>query len=432
MLSPADAEFARREPAIPGLAFILDTEAVASALRANLPEADAVSTRQLYTRYRPPTDCLVAYELQLSGRPARIYAKAYCARVYDKLSKAHRVTIHDLVGRGGLVLDDEMVLVRVFPHDEKLSSLVDLTDDQRRSRLLAAILPDHPEFQNATVSTLHYKPERRYVGLIVTNHGERAVLKIYEESGYRKSRQVGSFLSEKPRWIARQLGHSDGYRAQIFDWSTGLPLSQNVCSANFDRHPIEATGGILAKLHSQRSSGLDALPREVEVARFLIAARAVAVTCKELAMEARDLALRIASELLAAPVIRRPIHGDFYADQAILTDDGIVLIDLDAAVRSDPATDLGNFIARLEYGALHGDLSRNRVRKVERALIDGYIAESRAEAPARIDLYNAAGLLRLAADPFRYREPDWPDRIATILRRIRAILESNSQAERNS
>lgn len=432
MLSQADAEFARREPAIPGLAFILDTESVACALRVNLPEADVPSMRQVYTRYRPPTDCLVAFELQLSGHPARVYAKAYCAHVYDKLSKAHGVTIHDFVGRGGLVLDDAMVLVRVFPHDEKLHSLADLTDDQRRSRLLAAVLPNQPEFQNATISMLHYKPERRYVGLIVTDRGERAVLKIYEQSGYRKSRQVGTFLLEKPRWIARQLGHSDSHRAQIFDWSAGFPLSRNVCAANFDRHPIEAAGGILAKFHSQRSSGLDALPREVEVARLLIAARAVAVTCERLAIEARDLALRIADQLLAAPVIRRPIHGDFYADQAILTADGIALIDLDAAVRSDPATDLGNFIARLEYGALRGDLSRNRVGEVERALIEGYIAESRTEAPARIGLYNAAGLLRLAADPFRYREPDWPERIATILRRIRSILESNSQVEQAS
>src|SRR5438445_4013913 len=348
MLSQPDAEFASSQPSIPGLALILDTESVADALRANLPEADALNMRQVYTRYRPPTDCLVAYELQRRDGPERIYAKAYCARAYDRLCKAGGM-INDFVASGGLVLADAMVLVRTFPYDEKLHSLADLTDDQSRSRLLAAVLPNQPEFQNATIRTLHYKPERRYVGLIVTDRDERAVLKIYEENGYRKSRQVGMFLSEKPRWIARQLGHSDSHRAQIFDWFAGFPLSQNVFTANFDRQPIEATGGILAKFHSQRSSGLDALPREVEVARLLIAARAVAVTCEELAMEARDLALRIASELLAAPVIRRPIHGDFYPDQAIVTEGGIVLIDLDAAVRSAPATDLGNFIARLEY-----------------------------------------------------------------------------------
>jgi len=332
--------------------------------------------------------------------------------------------INDFVASGGLVLADAMVLVRAFPYDEKLHSLADLTDDQSRSRLLAAVLPNQPEFYSATIRTLHYKPERRYVGLIVTDRDERAVLKIYEENGYRKSRQVGMFLSEKPRWIARQLGHSDSHRAQIFDWSAGFPLSQNVFAASFDRQPIEATGGILAKFHSQRSSGLDTLPREVEVARLLIAARAVAVTCNHLARVARDLALRIAGELLAAPVIRRPIHGDFYPDQAIVTEGGIVLIDLDAAVRSAPATDLGNFIARLEYRALRGDLSQNRVQAVRQALLDGYIAESRGAAPKRIDLYNAAGLLRLAADPFRYREPDWPDRIAIILTRINAILEN--------
>jgi streptomycin 6-kinase len=330
----------------------------------------------------------------------------------------------DLVGSGGLVLDDAMVLMRVFPYDEKITPLADLADAQKRSQLLAAVFPDKPEFQNAAITTLHYKAERRYVGLIVTDSGEKAVLKIYEERGYRKSKRVATFLSEKPRWITRPLGYSDRHRALVFSWSDGVSLSQNVCAASFDKHSFEAAGRILAKFHSQRSSGLNSLPRELEVAQLLIAARAVAVTCEQLTEIARDLALRMACKLLAAPVIRRPLHGDFYPDQVILTEDGIALIDLDAAVRGDPATDLGNFIARLEYGVLRGDLAPNRVREVRKALLEGYVAESAADAPARIDLYNAAGLLRLAVDPFRYREPNWPDRIAIILSRIDSILES--------
>jgi len=379
--------------------------------------------RQVYVRYRPPTDCLVAYELQLGDSAKRLYTKAYCARAYDKVRRVHKINPYAFERSGGLVRDDAMVLVRVFPHDEKIPSLVDLADAHRRSQLLAAALPDQPEFQNAEIRTLHYKPERRYVGLLVTDRGEQAVLKIYEEHGYQKSKQVRTFLSEKPRWIACPLGYSDGHRAQIFSWSDGVSLSQIACAASFDKHPIEAAGRILAKFHSHRSSGLNSLPRELEVAQLLIAARAVAVTCEHLTEMARDLALRMACEILAAPVIRRPLHGDFYPDQAILTDDGITLIDLDAAVRGDPATDLGNFIARLEYGALRGDLPPDRVQEVARALLEGYVAESGADTPARIDLYNAAGLLRLAVDPFRYREPNWPDRIANILKRIDAILE---------
>ena len=426
MLSQPDAGFASSQPAIPGLDLILDTESVADALRANLPEADASNMRQVYTRYRPPTDCLVAYELQLGGSPTLIYAKAYCAKAYDRLRKTRGTTVDDIVGSGGLIRDDKMVLVRCFPHDEKLHSLTDLADVRKRSQLLAAVMPDKPEFHNAAIRPLHYKPERRYVGLIATDRGEQAVLKIYEETGYRESKRVGTFLSEKPRWIAHPLGHSDSHRARAFSWSAGVSLSQSVCAASFDERPIEAAGQILARFHSRRSTGLYSLSREVEVAQLLIAARAVAVTCEVLAEKARDLALRIAWVLLAAPVIRKPVHGDFYPDQAILTEDGMALIDVDAAERGDPATDLGNFIARLEYRAIRGDLSRDRVQAVGKALVRGYITESAADAPPRIDLYNAAGLLRLAVDPFRYREPDWPERIAIILNRIDAILESRS------
>src|SRR5258708_33482767 len=147
MLSQADAEFVSRESAIPGLALILDTESVANALHANLPGTDILSMRQVYTRYRPTTDCLVAYELQLGDTPARIYAKAYCARAYDKLRRVREMMPSDLVGSGGRVLDDAMVLIRVFPYDEKIIPLADLANAQKRSQLLAAVLPDKPEFQ---------------------------------------------------------------------------------------------------------------------------------------------------------------------------------------------------------------------------------------------------------------------------------------------
>ena len=117
-----------------------------------------------------------------------------------------------------------------------------------------------------------------------------------------------------------------------------------------------------------------------------------------------------------------PIHGDFSADQVIISNGNVALVDLDQAVYSDPAADLGSFVARLEYDKLHRDLSPARVEVLASELFRGYRLQTQRDLPARVDLYVAAGLLRLAPHPFRYRESNWPEKTRAILRRAEAIM----------
>jgi aminoglycoside phosphotransferase (APT) family kinase protein len=123
------------------------------------------------------------------------------------------------------------------------------------------------------------------------------------------------------------------------------------------------------------------------------------------------------------PPVNLPTHGDFYAKQVLLADDSVAILDLDEAVRGDPAADLGNFVAHLERDALRGTLPSSRVELLQNALLEGYRVATHRPIPARTELYAAAGLLRLAPDPFRHREPDWPGRIEAILERTEAILD---------
>jgi hypothetical protein len=60
---PEDRALAARDPALPGLALLLDDAAVATALRERLPEARVRAARSTYIRYKPGTNCLVAFEL---------------------------------------------------------------------------------------------------------------------------------------------------------------------------------------------------------------------------------------------------------------------------------------------------------------------------------------------------------------------------------
>ena len=64
MLSPADADLVRRDPAIAGLATVLDEGAFLDTLAPLLPAVSLHSIRPLYARYKPMTRCVVGYQVE--------------------------------------------------------------------------------------------------------------------------------------------------------------------------------------------------------------------------------------------------------------------------------------------------------------------------------------------------------------------------------
>ncbi|HET7087176.1 MAG TPA: sulfotransferase, partial [Anaerolineae bacterium] len=53
VLSPGNVDLARRDPALPGLATVLDPEAFVGALRRSVPDADLGAARITYVKYKP-------------------------------------------------------------------------------------------------------------------------------------------------------------------------------------------------------------------------------------------------------------------------------------------------------------------------------------------------------------------------------------------
>ena len=145
MLSSHNAELARRDSALPGLALLLDPEAFAAALRKALPGTDVGEARVTYVRYRPERYCLVLYGLRVTGTEVDVYAKAH--RVNSrKLSKSReRQKVRGPLGPGGVILDDLAVAVYAFPNDHKLDALARLVDEEARKRLLRELFSDWPD-----------------------------------------------------------------------------------------------------------------------------------------------------------------------------------------------------------------------------------------------------------------------------------------------
>ena len=425
MLSPPEADLVRRDRALPGLATVLDPEALLAALAPDLATAEIRSASVRYVRYKPHTNCLAAYRLELDAPPRLVdlHAKAHRPDAPEKIDKGRRRPhVPGQLGPGRIVLEDRALVVWAFPNDPHLRAMRRLEDGSARSTLLHTVLPDRPDLWAGTLAPLRYKPERRYVGRLDTASGPQAVLKVHAAPRYEGAvRGAASIRSSGSLRVPRLLGRADAHRLVALEWLPGRLLGEALGDGGASCAAVAAVGAALGELHGQRSVGVSPVEPGAEAAGLLGLARDIAFLCPELARRAHDLAGWLVARLREHGTESQPIHGDFSADQVLLTDDGVAIFDLDRAALGDPAADFGTFAAHLEREALRGRLSPKQASALRAALLDGYRGSTQRQAPSGVDLYTAIALFRLVPEPFRALESDWPERMAAVLEQAAAV-----------
>ena len=129
MLSSVEIDLIRRDPAVPGLAIVLDPDAFVAALRQAAPKADLRTARIMYLRYKPQHYCRVTYRLDVAGTEIDVDVRACRAEDLGPwMEESDRANAAGPLGPGGIILEHCSVLVFVFPNDLKLPALQHLTD----------------------------------------------------------------------------------------------------------------------------------------------------------------------------------------------------------------------------------------------------------------------------------------------------------------
>jgi hypothetical protein len=428
MLSPDDADLCRRDPSLPGLALLLDTESLAEAVRRAAPAVEITGARATYLRYKPGLSCLAAYALDVAGREVLVHAHACTTADWEKYSK---LTGPDEVpgplGAGRLMWPAEGVLISTFPNDRKLKALRRLTDPDGLSRILSHFDPIGDPAR-ATLTVLAYKPERRLVARVETDGQPWAVLRVCTESAYEWALQnARAFRSDGRLRVARPLGHSRWQQVLGTEFLPGQALDSLIGGHEYPGPSIVApVSEALAELHAQRDVSVRSGDPAKAAGALADLATWVGFVCPSVAELAGALAAELASALAESPAETGATHGDFYASQVLLGADAqgrIGLLDLDEACTGERWADLGNFAAHLESDAIRGHVRAERVGPLVAALNASYSdASARALSP-RVKLYTAAALFRLAPHPFRRREPDWPGLTCRIVQRANELLE---------
>ncbi len=426
MFSSAETDLARRDPAVPGLATVLDPDAFVAELRRAAPQADLRAARVTYVRYKPQSYCRAAYQLDVAGAPSEVGVRA--CRPEDlarwcEVGEAAKVS--GPFGPGRIVLPDQALLVSVFPNDLKLPALQHLADAAKRKRVLREVLSDCQNLWQSELRCLRYRPERRYVAELRAADGTRALLKSYTRNAYGRGKtNARAFASRGLLRIARLLGCSDQHRLLAFEWLPGRLLMELCTAPELDDDALKLTGAALATLHAQNGDDLFCWTREDEVKDLLSLASEIGFICPPLARRADQVAQRLAAHLADAPAMGCARHGDFSANQVLVSDENVAIIDLDWACRGDPADDLGNFLAQAERLALRGELPPDRVGLLKESLLEGYALANGHRLPERVELYTAVEVFRRTRFPFRAREADWPQRTEALLERAAQILNT--------
>lgn len=396
MLSTPDAALAARDPALSGLAVVLDPDAMLARARERFPELDVTSLAPTYARYKPGVNCLVLYRLACREASALAYVKTFA---------------------------DGAIAWHPFPEDTTLHSLRRLDEPDARAALLRKILPGHEALWRSDIGVLAYKPERRFVARLTSDDGTSAVLKAYSEEGFatarvatRPARSAGD--RRWPRWLGRSTRH----RVLVFEWMPGQPLSGLLQQPGYE-NAVSLAGACLAGFHARSASSLRLFTGAEEDRGIAAAAESVGSLHPGLRALGQRLVAELRSRLHddAGEVVL--IHGDFYAKQVVVTDHGDVrLVDLDRAALGHPTVDLGNFIAHAEREVLNGAMQPSRRDAVVESLLDGYGSRGARVSERQLATRTAAALLKLAPDPFRHRQPDWARRMEVLLERAESLL----------
>ncbi|MFV0375432.1 phosphotransferase family protein [Microbacterium sp.] len=355
MSADAVRALVRRDAALPALAALLSRDRLSELLGGE------VVPRRL--RYKPGSSIVVAVDLDGGRRWVAQFGDHAKAR--KSMQRAARA--------GWQVTETEMAGVVTGP----------ALADRRLVRIVRRLQHRHPEVL-AGASVVRHNPHRRLVLRSPDADGDRFV-------------KVGS--PEMPEAVRRALHdarvpalvpvHLTGHVGSTPWWGCGDLTVAGATDA------VEAAAGALAALHDvRRPAAADDARGELDAA-----VRGIATIAPVAARPAQRIAagLRLAGG-------QAQLHGDFSADQVLVGDDGIRLVDFDRARIGPAERDLGSFAADAR---VRGDGG------IEAALWCGYTGAAIDERA--LAHWTAFGLLTRALEPFRTLQPDWPAAVERIV-----------------
>jgi len=380
-----------RDPALPRLGVLLETDAMAPILERSLGRpARLGDLRIARVSYKPGERVCVHYEAFVDGRREDAVARAVAGRDLEPRTRhprlvelARRVNGRSPAGVPLTYDADVQALLSWLPFDARLPALAE--DLPQRLREAGLSVPSKP----AEPRRLAYKPGRRAV-VRLGGHVVKTYASAQQFASAASALRAGNALTA----IATP-------RCEAVDARLLLTAQEAVDGAAV--HGMEGEVGALVRrlqntdiprLGPASSSLLEAATRKAAL---------IGTVMPTLARRVRGLADRLGRS--APPVARLvPAHGDFHARQLVRAGGDVYVLDLDSLCFASPALDLAEYAAgAAEAGAEAAEAARDR-------LLAGYGAR-----PGGLDWHLSAAILVRASHPFHKAAPAWMERVEELV-----------------
>jgi hypothetical protein len=358
------------DPAVPDLPLLADLDAVG----ATLPGWRA--TRRLHLRWLPGRSCTATFDLEADGTGERSI--------------------------GVVSAGPDGVDARLYLDDPALPGLRHVADGVASARRLGA--------DGGTAEPVRYRPGSRCTfGLSDGSGAPSAFAKVLPGAG--RLRDVSAAASAAGVPVAAEVAWWPELGCVV---QRAVPGAVPLGAVLPARPELAADAGVaLARLHSAPIdvSRWPVLGLEDDIARLDRLRTPVAAAVPEL-LAAYDRPLAALTAVVARGAGTEPVpgHGAYRAGQLVLGNDGrMVVLDLDGACRSEPARDLGNFLAYLRWHAMRHPEQRAALAGARDAFLHGYGTAAPAVQPARLAQHEAASLVKIAGRRTRdLSTGEWP------------------------
>ncbi len=426
-----------------GLSLLFDVSRILNVLssKADGSMLRIVSCRITWVRYKPETNCLVAYELGCTdtetgeSEVVRYFGKCYLAEDFEN-SVQKTQFIHVSVDSRlptVIVLEDQRTILSHCLADRSLDALPLLSNSRKLVRLLHNEIPGlnrnvfRISDKKLKIRIVRFKPERRALVQIKTrlvhrSNGRREDLRLYVR---HYADNLGASVYKTMKTLYQVSGGSSLYEIPeplaCLSEDRLLFMSELAGERLTDRlaHPpvgnlLKMTARALAALHSAPVPDLNI--RTID--NLLDDTKATADSLVTLDPQLSTTVEKLLDWLQELPVLGGNdtafVHGDFYHDQVLLGENKIGILDFDRSYTGDPLADVGNFCAHLLMEGLPGEVKEASSRAFLFA-VEYFRSSGRQPDQRRLMLWTVFGLLQLAVSPFRGFEPDWKSKSRSIL-----------------
>ncbi|EGA69478.1 hypothetical protein VISI1226_09869 [Vibrio sinaloensis DSM 21326] len=407
---------------IPGMPILFDSPQITGLFSEIFNISGVEPVQREYLRYKPNTSCLCLYQTKYAGQFHLFYAKAFSDPA--KVSKAvEKMTTTSTLAQSHCKVDieNQVVLYR-YPCDNRLSGLAALITPHERRSLLQRALFDNTQVL-CSVTPLQYKPERRFVGRLNFPNGTQAVVKVYTQERY--TAVAKSYLKRDTSPFATLRGKSDKHCLLIYDWIEGEHLKQEGQLTEQELEQYYQCGKALSALHNSHCSKKIKPISTDKFSRLLIKhVDDASHVLPENSAQVLWLGEQLVQRINALPTPSCFIHGDFYAEQVLITPEGAKLLDFDNICCWYSSFDIGNFLAHLDYKVAVELLDVEQLGKIEQSLLDGYKTLGDVNHQ-EVMLFRAIGLIQLIYHPLRFGMHDWRAASRKILCKCHQYLTSS-------